>query len=304
MSKEKRISTTAMSRQIGLSTKDLFSLMESKGWIERDDGEWTLTDHGKEVGGDYVNHPKYGKYIAWPERVAEEIGLENGSGNETTDKGVLSATALGKTLDMSAQRVNHLFAELGWIEKALKGWRLTEQGKKVGGIQKEHSRSGVPYVNWPESIVDNKSFSALIRELEEGSKGEDDAESPSGSANNTLGFREKFIAKLRATDGHYVRSKAEMLIDNWLYVAGIVHAYERKLPVEEELYCDFYIPSGKVYIEYWGYENDEKYLTRKEKKKEIYAKYNFKLIELEDKDIQNLDDVLPRLLLKHGVESF
>ena len=101
-----------------------------------------------------------------------------------------------------------------------------------------------------------------------------------------------------------VRSKAEMLIDNWLYMAEIVHAYERKLPIEEDVYCDFYIPTGKVYIEYWGYENDSKYLARKKKKIELYNKYGFNLIELQDKEVQNLDDVLPRLLLKYGVQAY
>ncbi len=45
-----------------------------------------------------------------------------------------------------------------------------------------------------------------------------------------------------------------MLIDNWLYMfEEIVHAaMSRKLPVEEDVYCDFYIPTGKFYIEYWG----------------------------------------------------
>ncbi|MGI9276924.1 MAG: hypothetical protein ACR2PT_19020 [Endozoicomonas sp.] len=118
------------------------------------------------------------------------------------------------------------------------------------------------------------------------------------------GFRDKFPAKLRTADGHMVRSKAEMLIDNWLYMAEIVHAYERKLPIEEDVYCDFYIPTGKVYIEYWGYENDEKYLNRKEKKLQIYKKYGFSLIELNDEDVKNLDDILPRLLLKFGVQTY
>jgi hypothetical protein len=48
-----------------------------------------------------------------------------------------------------------------------------------------------------------------------------------------------------------VRSRAEVLIDNWLYMQGIVHAYERRLPIEEECYCDFYLPKG-VYIEFWA----------------------------------------------------
>lgn len=66
------------------------------------------------------------------------------------------------------------------------------------------------------------------------------------------------------------------------------------------MYCDFYIPTGKVYIEYWG-SDEEKYLARKDKKLEIYKKYAFKLIQLTDKDIYNLDDILPRKLLEFGV---
>jgi hypothetical protein len=119
-----------------------------------------------------------------------------------------------------------------------------------------------------------------------------------------LGFRDKFPAKHRTADGHLVRSKAEMLIDNWLYMAGIVHAYERKLPIEETLYCDFYIPTGKVYIEYWGYEDDSKYIVRKKIKQEIYKKYNLNLIELNDSDVLLLDDVLPKYLLKYGVSAY
>ena len=102
-------------------------------------------------------------------------------------------------------------------------------------------------------------------------------------------------------DGHWVRSKAEALIDNWLYMSEVVHAYERSLPVEEELYCDFYIPEGKVYIEYWGLEADPKYQARKQQKLEIYKKYGFNLIELNDDHVKNLDDHLPKLLLKFNV---
>lgn len=84
-------------------------------------------------------------------------------------------------------------------------------------------------------------------------------------------------------------------------VSKPVHAYERKLPVEEELYCDFYIPLGKVYVEYWGYEQDPKYLARKQEKKRIYKKYDFNLIELSDEHIRNLDDYLPQMLRGFGI---
>jgi hypothetical protein len=103
---------------------------------------------------------------------------------------------------------------------------------------------------------------------------------------------------------HYVRSRAEMLIDNWLYMSEIVHAFERKLPIEEDLYCDFYLPVGKVYIEFWGLENDEKYIERKQEKIKIYQKYGFNLIELNDADIQNLDDILPKKLLQFGIQAY
>lgn len=113
--------------------------------------------------------------------------------------------------------------------------------------------------------------------------------------------RKKFPADYRTRDGHYVRSRAEALIDDWLYISGLVHAYERKLPVEEDVYSDFYLPQGKVYIEFWGLEGSPDYDERKSKKIEIYRKYQYRLIELGDKDLLNLDDVLPRALLQHGI---
>jgi len=36
------------------------------------------------------------------------------------------------------------------------------------------------------------------------------------------------VYKYRTEDGHWVRSKAELIIDNWLYRGRIVHAYERR----------------------------------------------------------------------------
>lgn len=129
-------------------------------------------------------------------------------------------------------------------------------------------------------------------------KGEINHKEPASEA----GFRDRFPATHRTTNGHLVRSKAEQLIDNWLYMAGIVHAYERRLPIEEEIYCDFYIPGGKVFIEYWGLENDPQYEARQQQKRAMYQKYTFNLIELSEKHIRNLDDHLPRLLRQFGID--
>ena len=117
-------------------------------------------------------------------------------------------------------------------------------------------------------------------------------------------FRSKFPATFRAEDGHMVRSKAEQIIDNWLYHKGIVHAYERRVPIEEEVYCDFFIPIGqKVWIEFWGLE-ETKYIKRKELKKQFYQTNKKNLIELTDKDIENLDDVMPIKLRKFLPPTF
>lgn len=218
----------------------------------------------------------------------------------------LTATQLGERLEISGTKLNKVFAELGWIEAARKGWVPTVQGKKLHAEQREHHQSGRPFVLWPESIITSRILINSISEL--AGKSMDSTESakiePLTENTATSSLREKldkFKPTHRAMDGHWVRSKAEGLIDNWLYMSGIAHAYERLLPVEEELYCDFYIPSGKVYIEYWGIENDPKYKARKEAKKEIYNKYGFNLIELSDDHVQNLDDFLPKMLLKFNV---
>ena len=99
-----------------------------------------------------------------------------------------------------------------------------------------------------------------------------------------------------------------MTIDDSLYLWGIPHAYEKKLPnTEENVYSDFHIPSGAgrpkaVYIEYWGLENDEKYNQRKSKKIEIYNQLGLNLIQLNDTDIKNIEDSLQKYLLQHGIK--
>ncbi|MNC77429.1 hypothetical protein D3C75_1293840 [compost metagenome] len=51
-------------------------------------------------------------------------------------------------------------------------------------------------------------------------------------------------------------------------------------------------------------ENDARYNERKKIKLEIYKKYGFNLIEIDDKDILNLDDIFPKKLLKFGIQAY
>ncbi len=281
------LSTSALAKKRECKAKALFDDLAHAGYITRESEHWILTPKGASAGGSYKKSEKFGQYIVWP----KALEIKQGGAQ-------LTASKLGEKFELSARNINQLLDELGWINKAVKGWKITESGKRVGGVQKEDNRSGIPYVSWDESVTRNN---ALIESVKQFLGVEAEQKSTDNSVSN---FRQKFEAKHRSTDGHYVRSKAEMLIDNWLYMAGLVHAYERKLPIEEELYCDFYLPSGKIYIEFWGLENEPKYAERKRIKQDIYQKYGFNLIELNDNDVQNLDDILPRLLLKYDVTAY
>lgn len=286
----KYFSTTATAKRLGLEPKVLFAKLQEVNFIVREVEKWVLTAKGKLAGGRIKTSVKLGDYIEWP----ESFDLAQLPAHQSPDAPIelVSSTKIGKEFGISANKLNYLLSELGWVNKSLKGWVATDQGLKQGAVQSEDTRSGVPYVRWPDTITQSRSLLSSINDIK---------------GSNTLADNSRATtaeAKHRATDGHLVRSTAEMLIDNWLYMAEIVHAYERQLPIEENVFCDFYIPTGKVYIEYWGTSNDPKFLARKEKKLAIYKKYGFRLIQLDAADVQNLDDILPRLLLKFGVQAY
>lgn len=304
------ISTSKLAKDIGMQVGNVFAQLRDMGLVEKSGDKWELTEAGKQRGGKYISSQKYGTWIAWPKNV---IKVESGGPNvEATpytelvkEPHAASARTLGAIFGVPATRMNYILSELGWIQKATKGWKVTAQGLAVGGMQREDTRSGIPYVAWPETIAANNALRSTMAEIK-GSTPTLHADSPSNGLAETKdsGFRDRFPANFRTTDGHSVRSRSEMIIDNWLYMAEIVHAYERKLPIEEEVYCDFYLPAGKLYIEFWGMENDLKYAERMKVKRAVYAKYGFNLIDLNDEDVRNLDDILPARLLKYGVQAY
>ena len=182
----------------------------------------------------------------------------------------LTPTQIGEKLSKTAKEINEFLSEINFIKKCNSGWELTDLGKKNGGIQNNYK--GNLSVYWKTEILNNKIFKNAVEPQEVKDKDETD-------------FRNKFKAEYRTNDGHYVRSRAEVIISNWLFGECIAHAYEKRVPIEEDIYCDFYIPKGKIYIEFWGYEDDEKYLARKQKKRELYKKYNLNLIEIDNSKI-------------------
>lgn len=284
----KLLSTTALAKERGMEVNDLFRVLTENRWMYKKEGKWFLTKEGQMAGGEMQYNPKFGEYIVWP------INLD--FDKDFDYKNTLNASKIGEHFDISSRKLNLYLSELGWIEKDKGGWKSTYSGIKNGAIQVE-ATNGKPYVVWHKDILANKH---LVREIK-GVNGEGEYSKEKEPIEEYDDFRKKFPAELRTPDGHYVRSRAEVMIDDFLYKNGIVHAYERKLNIEEEMYCDFYIPNQKLYIEYWGLEENEQYAERKKKKLELYEKYKFNLIELDNSDIKNLEEKLAAKLRKHDI---
>ena len=68
---------------------------------------------------------------------------------------------------------------------------------------------------------------------------------------------------------------------------------------EAVVLSDFYIPDGNVYIEFWGLNDDQRYLERKKKKQKMYSDNHLNLIDLEESDVKRLNDILPRKLFEY-----
>lgn len=99
-------------------------------------------------------------------------------------------------------------------------------------------------------------------------------------------------------DGHQVRSKSEMLIDDFLYNHKIMHCYEYAFPVDMEktIYPDFYLPDLDVYIEHFGINNSEKYAKEKKYKLDIYREKGVTIICTNENDMQRPEFSLKKKL--------
>lgn len=125
---------------------------------------------------------------------------------------------------------------------------------------------------------------------------------------------EDYEGRYTCKDGHVVKSKSERDIDNYLFDHGISHAYEKELPYgateKEVLHPDFFLPNylgqgNHVYIEHWGYnENNIQYTKTKKYKMPIYKSKKITLVcTLEKTDMGRIDTVLDRKLDKENIEA-
>lgn len=68
----KLFSVTALSKEIGISAKDLSYKIEKLKWIEKRGDEWSITLLGKNKGAQ-MKKGQYGEYIAYPESIIDEL---------------------------------------------------------------------------------------------------------------------------------------------------------------------------------------------------------------------------------------
>lgn len=124
----------------------------------------------------------------------------------------------------------------------------------------------------------------------------------SGQQRNTLVVsdpRKKYPADFRCENGVYVRSLSELFIADWLYMNKIRFEYEREVSFpscQQTALCDFYLPDYKVYIEFWGMENDEQYLAYRKWKENLYRNHEYLLLSLEFCDLKMFRDIFTRKL--------
>lgn len=71
------ISTTALSKKLGIESKELFGIFEKFGAIQKVDKKWQLTDLGFNAGGRVISMENGECYIAWP----PDIDIQNITSN-------------------------------------------------------------------------------------------------------------------------------------------------------------------------------------------------------------------------------
>ncbi|UCC19946.1 MAG: hypothetical protein JSV62_01315 [Promethearchaeota archaeon] len=105
-------------------------------------------------------------------------------------------------------------------------------------------------------------------------------------------------SSFKCLDGHIVKSKAELIIDNHLYRLGFEHIYENTIKIRgKPIKYDWYLPKFDIYIEYWGYFG-KKYMKRKAEKLELYRKGKLKIISIEDIMLEDIYSYLENMVVK------
>ncbi|HEY3697841.1 MAG TPA: hypothetical protein VGK97_00815 [Spongiibacteraceae bacterium] len=279
-----KLSTSALAKTLDIPLQQLFGTLRDCGWIRKVDDGWVLTAKGEFEGGEYVHSKRYGRYIVWPEALLEHQLLRGIESNR-----LLNSAQLARKYQISVREVRRLFGDLGLLQRTFNGWELTRDGERLGGISID-SDSGDSDITWPESLLENDTVTAQLDYLQRLYHDADQRE------NDLLAA----ITDLEARDGHRFRSRNELLVCHWLYLAGIAHAYRHRLPLPQPHHADFWLPAAQVYLEVGGDEKDAAAIAATMERIEIYRKQQWHFIEVRAENFEHLDDYLTRALREFG----
>ncbi|MFT5574656.1 MAG: hypothetical protein ACI89D_000163 [Bermanella sp.] len=280
-----KISTSALARQLEIPVQQLFGTLKDYDWIRKIQEGWSLTPKGEFEGGEYKTSKRYGRYIVWPKTLEQHPMLQALENNK-----MLSAVAVGESFQLSGRAVNRALAELGWLTRELHGWILTVAGRQSGGVQMENRQTDMLYALWPASVLENTVLSIRLKACAAATSGEPGDDLFAGQS------------RFESVDGHHHDKRELLAICHWLYMAGVLHACARQLPVDESLKTDFYLPVNRIFIDYWSTNAPSAELKASMRKAELYKSLGLATIEVHTEDIAQLDDVMPRQLHKYGVQ--
>ena len=268
--------------------------------------------------------------------VADDVGGRPGAavrGDEYKFKsaggGVKTATAIAEHFSrelsqpkITPQKINRVLESLGWIARSpydAGGWESTKAGLR-NGASNHTAMSGVPYVKFEERVLREP---ALRRALSELSVPTQATQTPTQTQTMNEAVERRVESECRCAcgrcsiigktqkyktrDGHYVRSRGEVLIDNFLYSTRVPHAYELELHLAENkvMTPDFccLTAKGNVYIEFWGLEGQADYDSCTAYKKKLYDEFDLDLINVHPENLDDLDAYLSKKLAQYGVRT-
>ncbi|MBR9922419.1 MAG: DNA repair protein [Bacteroidetes bacterium] len=71
-SNSKLLTTKELSKQTGLSSRNVNSWLTDNNLMYKKDGDWIITNRGKELGG-IEKKGQYGQFIVWPEEIMNQL---------------------------------------------------------------------------------------------------------------------------------------------------------------------------------------------------------------------------------------
>jgi len=113
------------------------------------------------------------------------------------------------------------------------------------------------------------------------------------------------VSRYRALSGNIVKSRYEVIVDNFLYLNNIKFKYETKIFENANYLCDFKLKNH--YIEIWGYTGKD-YDSKRKIKQEFYSLNKLNLISLDlsffDGSLKEINNKLKNVMIKNEEKMF